>query len=254
MQTLSVSNSTDKINPNNKKRYQNAQNTATLVVFVSMVYLTRTPLLRPSVRAGVQVHPAALLGASAPGSLRSTRNTAPGALQTGLGDGVGDRGEDLVDIVPALRAGLEEQQSLLVRVVLALLRADPAHLAVFLTLALAFLRLAARALLLVLHQIELVAHQRDHNARARLSLQLGDPVLRFHQTAGFGDVVDDQRALRVTVVHGRQAGEALLARGIPDLELDGAVGQVAFLRQEGGADRRLFVGLELVVDESEDEG
>jgi hypothetical protein len=45
-----------------------------------------------------------------------------------------------------------------------------------------------------------------------------------------------------------------LARGVPDLEFDGAVGQVAFLRQEGGADCGFFVGLEGIVDEAEDEG
>ena len=79
-------------------------------------------------------------------------------------------------------------------------------------------------------------------------------MLGLDQAAGFGDVVDDERALRIAVVHGRQAGEALLARGVPDLEFDGAVGQVAFLRQEGGADCGFFVGLEGIVDEAEDEG
>ena len=56
------------------------------------------------------------------------------------------------------------------------------------------------------------------------------------------------------MIHGRQASEALLARGIPNLELDRAVGQVAFLRQEGGADCGFFVGLEGIVDEAKDEG
>jgi hypothetical protein len=79
-------------------------------------------------------------------------------------------------------------------------------------------------------------------------------VLGLDQTAGFGDVVDDERALRIAVVHGRQAGEALLARGVPDFEFDRAVGEVAFLGQEGGADCGLFVGFEGVVDEAEDQG
>ena len=79
-------------------------------------------------------------------------------------------------------------------------------------------------------------------------------MLRLDQTASLCDVVDDERALRVAVVHGRQAGEALLARGVPDLEFDGAVGQVTFLRLEGGADCGFFVGFEGVVDEAKDEG
>jgi hypothetical protein len=49
-------------------------------------------------------------------------------------------------------------------------------------------------------------------------------VLRFDQTAGFCDVIDDESALRIAVVHGCQTGEALLTRGIPDFEFDGAVG------------------------------
>jgi hypothetical protein len=156
--------------------------------------------------------------------------------------------------MPGLGTSLKEQQTLLLGVVLALLRADPAHLAIILlSLGLALLHRLA-ALLLVFHEIELVPHQRDDNPRARLPLQLGDPVLGLDQAAGFGDVVDDERALRIAVVHGRQAGEALLARRVPDFEFDRAVGQVAFLRQEGGADCGLFVGFEGVVDEAEDEG
>jgi hypothetical protein len=59
-------------------------------------------------------------------------------------------------------------------------------------------------------------------------------VSRFDETGGLGDVVDDQRGLRVPVVHGGQGGEALLAGGIPDLEFNRSVGQVAFLGQECG--------------------
>jgi len=45
-----------------------------------------------------------------------------------------------------------------------------------------------------------------------------------------------------------------LPRGIPDFEFDDAGGEVAFLGQEGGADGGFFVGVEVVVDEAEDEG
>jgi hypothetical protein len=216
-------------------------------------YLTRASLLRSSIRIGVQVHSGVLLCATTDSRLCSSSSTTPGALQARLRNSVCDRSEHLVHVVSALSTGLEEQQVLLVRVVLALLRADPAHLSIFLALSLAFLCLCALSLLLVLREIELVADQRDHDARAGLSLQLGDPVLRLDQTAGLCDVVDDERALRIAVVHGRQAGEALLARGVPDFEFDGAVGQVAFLCQEGGADCGFFVGLEGIVDEAKDE-
>ena len=65
-------------------------------------------------------------------------------------------------------------------------------------------------------------------------------------------IVNKQDSHGASVVGCGDGAEALLARGIPDLELDGAVGQVAFLGQEGGADGGFFVGLEVVVDEAED--
>ena len=76
----------------------------------------------------------------------------------------------------------------------------------------------------------------------------------FDERARFRAIVDDERGLRVAVVHGCQTGEALLALGIPDLEFYGAGGELAFLGEEGGADGGFFVGLEVVVDEAEDEG
>lgn len=69
----------------------------------------------------------------------------------------------------------------------------------------------------------------------------------------FREVVDHERGLRVAVVHGRQRGEAFLARRVPDLELDGARRQGDFFRQKGRADRWLFVRLEVVVYEAQDE-
>jgi hypothetical protein len=40
---------------------------------------------------------------------------------------------------------------------------------------------------------------------------------------------------------------------IPDLEFDGPIGKLAFLSEKGGADGGFFVGLEVVVDEAQDE-
>jgi hypothetical protein len=59
-------------------------------------------------------------------------------------------------------------------------------------------------------------------------------VLGFCEGRGLGDVVYDQRGLGVAVVHGRERGEAFLARCVPDLKLDGPGGQVAFLCEECG--------------------
>lgn len=56
---------------------------------------------------------------------------------------------------------------------------------------------------------------------------------RFHKTSRLCDIVDDEGGLSVAVVHGRKRGETLLAGGIPDLELDGPVREVAFLGEEG---------------------
>lgn len=59
-------------------------------------------------------------------------------------------------------------------------------------------------------------------------------MLRLGERGRLSDVVDHQRGLGVAVVHWREAGEPLLARRVPDLELDGAGREVAFLGQEGG--------------------
>lgn len=65
-------------------------------------------------------------------------------------------------------------------------------------------------------------------------MQLGDPVLGLGERRGLCDVVDDERGLGVAVVHGRERGEAFLAGCVPDLKLDCARGQVAFLGEKGG--------------------
>ena len=55
----------------------------------------------------------------------------------------------------------------------------------------------------------------------------------FDQASRLCDIVDDEGGLSVTVVHGCQRGETFLAGSIPDLELDGPVREVAFLREKG---------------------
>lgn len=203
----------------------------------------------------IEIDPTAVRRAlSSPLRRPAARSTSPRALQTRLGDRIRYRREDLVDIMSRLGARLEEQQTLLVRVRLCLGRADLLRRPFFRIVRTTLFLAPIIARLVLLTQIELVPHQCDHNPGTRLPLQLGHPVFRFHEAARLRDVVDDQRGLGIAVVHGRQAGEALLARRVPDFEFDGAGGELAFLGEEGGADGGFFVGLEVVVDETEDEG
>ena len=67
-------------------------------------------------------------------------------------------------------------------------------------------------------------------------------------TYGLCDVVDDDGAVGVAVVHGGERLVALLAGRVPDLELDGC-GFVEGdgLGEEGGANRRLPIVVELVL-------
>lgn len=71
-------------------------------------------------------------------------------------------------------------------------------------------------------------------------------------TYGLCDVVDDDGAIGVAVVHGRERLVALLAGRVPDLELDRRVLiEGDGLRQEGGADGGFSVVVELVLDEAQ---
>ena len=65
------------------------------------------------------------------------------------------------------------------------------------------------------------------------------------------DVVDDYGAVCVSVVHGGKGLVSLLASSIPDLKLDRCVFiEGDGLGEEGGADGRLPVVVELVLRES----
>ena len=78
-------------------------------------------------------------------------------------------------------------------------------------------------------EVQLVAHEPDDDAGGGLALELRDPVFGFDERGGFGEVVDDEGGLGVAVVHGCEGGEALLARGVPDFEFDGAGWEGGFL-------------------------
>lgn len=69
-------------------------------------------------------------------------------------------------------------------------------------------------------------------------MEFGDPVFRFDEGGGFGEVINYQGGLSVAVVHGCEGGETFLARGVPYFEFDGSVGEVRFLSEEGGWRRK----------------
>jgi hypothetical protein len=63
------------------------------------------------------------------------------------------------------------------------------------------------------------------------------------------DIVDDNGAVCISVVHGSKRLVAFLAGGIPNFELDGSVLiKRNGLGQEGSADGGLAIGIELVLE------
>lgn len=62
------------------------------------------------------------------------------------------------------------------------------------------------------------------------------------------DIVDDDGAVRISVVHGRQGLVSFLASRVPDLEFDSSVlVERNGLCEEGGTDGGFSVGVELVL-------
>lgn len=183
-----------------------------------------------------------------------TRSTG---LETRLRDRICNRSEDLIDIYAALRARLEEEQSFLLGIVPRLLRPDLPPLArrsITQTLISCLRSIRSGRLLnlpfLSTHKIALIPHEPNHNPGTSLPLQLRDPVLRLRKTALLGEIIHDQRSLRITVVHWRQTRKALLASRIPYLEFDRPRGQGEFLGQERRADCGLFGRVEFGGDEA----
>lgn len=71
-------------------------------------------------------------------------------------------------------------------------------------------------------------------------------------TYGLCDIVYNYSAVGVPVVHGCERLVALLASGVPDLELDcGGLVESDGLSEESGADGGLPVVVELVLDKCE---
>lgn len=80
-------------------------------------------------------------------------------------------------------------------------------------------------------------------------------VGRKRATHRLGDVVNDDGAVRITVVHGCQGLVALLAGCIPDFKLHrGVLVEGDGLCEEGGTDGGFPVRVELVFDEAQNDG
>jgi hypothetical protein len=160
-----------------------------------------------------------------------------------------DGGEQVANILGRLGASLEEEQAGLCRVLPRVVGGDGALGRV------------------VGDEVELVAGERDDDVLVGLALELLDPGLglvegglralagikggKWRGTHGLCDVVDDDGAVGVAVVHGRQRLVALLAGRVPYLELD-CCGLVEGdgLGEEGGADCGFPVVVELVLGAS----
>lgn len=75
-----------------------------------------------------------------------------------------------------------------------------------------------------------------------------ESVICYIRTYGLGDVVYDNGAVCVAVVHWRKRLVSLLACRVPDFELDGRVFvKRERLCEEGGANGRLAILVELVL-------
>jgi hypothetical protein len=71
------------------------------------------------------------------------------------------------------------------------------------------------------------------------------------ETYSLRDIVDDNGAIGVPVVHGGQGLISLLARSVPYLELNGCVLVKGYcLCEKSGADSRLAIVVELIFHES----
>jgi hypothetical protein len=160
------------------------------------------------------------------------------------GQALRDGGEEVADILGRLGRRLEEEQAGLGGVLPRVVGGDGA---------------LGR---IVGDEVELVAGEGDDDVLVGLALELLDPglglvegglrglvgALNTARTHGLCDVVDDDGAVRVAVVHGGQRLVALLAGGVPYLELDCCrLVEGDGLGEEGGADCGFPVVVELVL-------
>ena len=139
--------------------------------------------------------------------------------------------EGLLDVGRGLGRGLEELNAERVGELLALLGGDDA----------------------LRGQVGLVADQELVDVLASVPVDLVQPLLHVVEGLVVGDVVDDDDAVGSAVVGRGNGAEALLPRGVPNLELDGLAVELDGADLEvdpDGGDVRLGVG---VVGKSEEE-
>ena len=74
-----------------------------------------------------------------------------------------------------------------------------------------------------------------------LPLKFFHPLLRSLEGVSVGNIVDDDGGLGAPVVHGGETVVPLLARSVPNLELDCSVVQADCLGQKCCADGRLQI-------------
>mmetsp|Transcript_16219 Transcript_16219/g.41144 ORF Transcript_16219/g.41144 Transcript_16219/m.41144 type:complete len:211 (+) Transcript_16219:303-935(+) len=109
------------------------------------------------------------------------------------------------------------------------------------------LTLFARHGALRLVHVALVPDEDLTNVVLGVVLDLANPVLDVLETAAVRHIVDQQDALRTPKVGGRDRAEALLAGGVPNLELDDLVTKVDRLDLEVDANSGDERGAERVV-------
>jgi len=95
--------------------------------------------------------------------------------------------------------------------------------------------------------VALVTHQNLVHVHVGVLVDLRYPVADGVERAAVGDVVDQEDALRAAEVRGGDGAEALLARRVPDLQLDALAVQLDRLDLEVDADGGDEGGLEGVV-------
>jgi hypothetical protein len=139
-------------------------------------------------------------------------------------DFAGHGGEGLLDVGGVLGRGLEEGDAEAVSKVLGGVVVDD----------------------LLGGQVALVSDEELVDVFAGVAVDLLEPLLDVGEGGLVGDVVDDDDAVRSTVVTGRDGTEALLSGGIPNLQLDGLAVELngADLKvHSNGADVALCVGV-----------
>lgn len=91
-------------------------------------------------------------------------------------------------------------------------------------------------------EVNLVGEEGDDHSVASLVLDVVDPLLHAVEGVPVGDVVHDNCHRGIADVVGDEGLEALLARGVPELQPDGLVLEEDVLRDEVDADGRSLRG------------